>query len=107
MTLPRLLLAATFLFPASAFAADAHVLVLKDHAFTPATLEVPANEKIKIVVKNQDSTTAEFESKQLNREKVVNGNSEVTVMVGPLKAGTYDFVDEFHEDVAKGTIVVK
>lgn len=108
MSFSRLFVAAFALsLPLQAFAADDYTLTLKDHAFTPAELVLPADKKVKIVVKNEDSTSAEFESKELNREKVINGNSKATIMVGPLKPGTYAFVDEFHEDVAKGKIVVK
>ena len=108
MSLPRLLIAALALsFPVSAMAAEDYTLVLKDHVFTPAELEVPAGKKVKILVKNEDATSAEFESKELNREKVIQGHSSAVVSVGPLKPGTYPFVDEFHEDVAKGSIVVK
>ncbi len=32
---------------------------------------------------------------------------EVSLRIGPLKAGTYAFFDEFHEDQTKGTLVVK
>lgn len=108
MPLPRLLIAVLALsVPASAFAAEEYTLVLKDHAFTPAELTVPADTKVKITVKNEDATSAEFESKELNREKVIKGHSSAVISLGPLKAGSYPFVDEFHEDVAKGMIVVK
>lgn len=82
-------------------------LVIKDHVFAPATLEIPAGVKVQIVVKNQDATPEEFESYDLNREKVIPGNSEATIFIGPLDAGSYEFAGEFHEDTAQGTIVAK
>lgn len=91
---------------ASAFAED-YTLILKDHKFSPSELTIPANTQVKITIKNEDSTAAEFESHDLNREKVVQGNSSITVIVGPLEAGSYSFFDEFHEATAKGTIIVK
>jgi hypothetical protein len=104
MSSSRLLIAAmVVLLPLSAHAED-YVLTLKDHAFTPAELVIPANTKVKITVKNEDATTAEFESKELKRERVINGHSSAVINLGPLKPGSYPFVDEFHEDVAKGTI---
>jgi len=54
-----------------------------------------------------DDTPAEFESHDLKREKVIPGNSEGTLILGPLKAGTYSFVGEFHEKTAKGSIIAK
>ncbi|HSD73202.1 MAG TPA: cupredoxin domain-containing protein, partial [Steroidobacteraceae bacterium] len=59
--------------PVVGFAADPveFKLVIKDHRFVPAELKVPAGQKIKLVVDNQDATPEEFESYTLNREKVV------------------------------------
>ncbi|MDX1974155.1 MAG: cupredoxin domain-containing protein [Rickettsiales bacterium] len=82
-------------------------LTLKDHQFEPATLEVPANQKVKLVVKNADSTPAEFESHSLGREKVIQGNSSATVLVGPLKPGEYKFEDEFNAKTAQGKLIAK
>ena len=62
---------------------------------------------MKILVRNQDDTAEEFDSYDLNREKVIAGNSEGIVIIGPLDAGTYSFMGEFHADTAHGTIVVK
>ena len=107
MTTPRLLIAALALSVPSAAFADDYVLTLKDHKFNPATLELPADKQIKLTVRNEDPSPAEFESKSLGREKVINANSSAIIAVGPLKAGSYSFVDEFHEDTAKGTLVVK
>jgi hypothetical protein len=81
-----------------------YVLTLKDHKFSPQELVIPANQKVKLTVKNQDSTPAEFESSDLNREKVVGANSEITVFIGPIDAGSYGFVDDFHRDTTTGTI---
>jgi plastocyanin len=102
-------LAACLGFAGFAQADDAasYTLTLKDHAFTPTTLEIPAGKEVKVVVKNLDATAEEFESYDLNREKIVAGNGEITVSIGPLKAGTYKFFGDFHQDSANGTIVAK
>ncbi|MGA9666961.1 MAG: cupredoxin domain-containing protein [Gallionella sp.] len=99
-------LSAFLLFSAAAYAED-YVLTLKDNQFSPKELTVPAGQKIKITVKNQDATPAEFESSDLNREKVVGANSEITVFIGPLDAGSYGFFDDFHRDTTTGTIIAK
>jgi plastocyanin len=89
-----------------AYAGD-YRLTLKDNKFEPARLEVPSGEKISVIIHNQDATPAEFESRDLNREKIVSPNSEARILIGPLKPGTYDFFDDFHPKTATGTFVVK
>jgi len=54
-----------------------------------------------------DDNSAEFESYALNREKIIAPHGEVSVNVGPLSPGSYNFFDDFRRDVAKGTIIVK
>jgi plastocyanin len=90
-------------------ASDEFTLTIKDHAFVPKELAVPAGKKIKLLVINRDATPAEFESKPLGREKVIPGNSSATVNLGPLKPGRYPFVEEYHEKdpAAQGFIVVE
>ena len=82
-------------------------LVIKDHKFSPETLQIPANEKVKLVIKNQDSSAEEFESNDFNREKVIAGNSEAVVFIDPLAAGEYKFFGEFNPKTAQGKLVVK
>ncbi|NBO18170.1 MAG: cupredoxin domain-containing protein [Proteobacteria bacterium] len=106
MTFCRLLLTTALLLPISAHADD-YVLTLKDHKFTPDTLEVASGTKHTLTVKNEDSSPAEFESNSLSREKIIKGNSEAKISVGPLKPGNYEFMDEFHDSTAKGTLIVK
>ena len=86
-------------------AQESYKLVIKDHRFEPAELEIPAGQKIKLMVDNQDSTPEEFESYELHREKVIPGNSQAAVFIGPLKAGRYKYFGEFHADTAQGVIV--
>jgi plastocyanin len=91
-----------------AFAApQEYVLTIKDHKFSPAELTIPADTKVKLKIVNQDASPEEFESHDLDREKVVGGNSDITVSIGPLKTGEYSYFGDFHEDTAKGKIIVK
>jgi plastocyanin len=103
---PLLSLGLILATPALAAPAE-YTLTLKDHTFSPATLEVPAGEKIKLVIDNQDASAEEFESYDLNREKIIPGNSKGQVFIGPLKPGSYGFFGEFNADKAKGTIIAK
>jgi plastocyanin len=82
-------------------------LVIRDHKFDPAELSVPAGTKIKLLIENQDATPEEFESNELNREKVVVGKGTITVILGPLDAGRYPFFGDFHQETAQGVLVVK
>jgi len=92
--------------PVAAHAED-YVLTLKNNQFSPKVLTIPAGQKIKITVINHDVTPAEFESSDLNREKVVGANSEISVFIGPLDAGSYGYFDDFHRDTTTGVIVAK
>jgi plastocyanin len=104
----RNLALALMLVPALSLAADLEMgLTIKDHQFIPATLKVPAGKKVKLVVSNMDSTPEEFESHQLNREKVIAGNAKATIYIGPLSPGKYTFWGEFHDKTARGVIVAE
>lgn len=87
--------------------AEDYVLTLKNNQFSPKVLTIPAGQKIKITIKNQDATPAEFESSDMNREKIVGANSEIIVFIGPLDAGSYGYFDDFHHDTTTGTIIAK
>jgi plastocyanin len=102
-------LSAFLALSAQALAADLPVynLTAKDGHFEPALLEMPAGKKIQLVVKNEGPGAEEFESSDLNREKVVAPGKSITLYLGPLKEGTYSFFGDFHPSTAKGKIVVK
>jgi plastocyanin len=80
---------------------------IRDHRFEPARIEIPANQKVRLVVKNLDATAEEFESPDLKREKVIPGGRQAIIAIGPLVPGTYKFIGEYHEATAKGEIVAK
>ena len=87
--------------------ATSYTLTIRQHRFEPTELEIPAGKKIALVVKNLDGTPEEFESIELHREKVVAGGSEITVYVGPLKPGRYEFFGDFNPDTARGHLIAK
>ena len=97
--------------PATALAADPEPptvqIVISGHRFEPAEVQVPANVKLKLVIENRDATPEEFESYELNREKIVPGKGTITVFVGPLKPGRYPFFGEFNQATAQGVLVAK
>ena len=95
-------------FPVGAWAADREImLTIKDHRFDPAEIRVPAGEKVKLIVHNQDATPEEFESHKLNREKIIAGKSKATIYIGPLAPGRYPFFGEFNEKTAQGVVIAE
>ncbi|HEY5208546.1 MAG TPA: cupredoxin domain-containing protein [Stellaceae bacterium] len=88
--------------------ADDHTITItiKDHQFQPAEVTASAGEKLKIVVRNQGTTTSEFESSDFHREKVVLAGGEIALYVGPLSAGSYEFFDDFHPET-RGHLTIK
>lgn len=92
--------------PTAAFAETPTVeLVIHNQQFTPQELSLPAGTNIKLVIHNQDSLPAEFESYDLSREVVVPGHISVTVYIGPLSPGRYNFFNDFNH-AAQGWVVV-
>jgi hypothetical protein len=98
----------TVLFPAGARADDTVIeLRFENRRFTPQTITVPANQALTIRVTNASKEPIEFESFKLNREKVVGPGETITVRIPALRPGSYDFYDDFHQDVPAGSIVAK
>jgi hypothetical protein len=95
-------------FTVSAFVEASTVITieLKNHIFEPNVIKVPENTKIKLVIKNRDTSPEEFDSFDLNREKVIFANSQATLYIGPLAKGVYNFFGEFHPNTAIGKVIV-
>ena len=73
-TMRFLLILLLSLFSMSAMAeVKEYTLTLRNHKFVPAQLTIPANTKVKLLIVNEDATPEEFESHELNREKIVTG----------------------------------
>jgi hypothetical protein len=96
------------LFSAGAIAEDMPVfkLSVRDGAFDPKTIEVPANTRFKIEIANEGKKPIEFESKDLKQERVLAGGAKSSIVVNRLKPGTYSFFDDYNP-AAKGQIVAK
>jgi hypothetical protein len=78
----------------------------KDGVVTPNRIEAPAGVPIRIEAANAGAAAAEFESKDLRREKIIAFGGKVTISLPDLKPGEYQFFDDFHPE-AKGVLVVK
>ncbi len=97
------------MLPVTALAGGVEVfeIHIKDHRFHPDEVRVPAGKKIKLIVHNDDDTIEEFESFELNREKLVRAGRKISVFLPPLKPGEYPFFGEFHADTAQGKIIAE
>jgi len=80
---------------------------IRNHLFEPSEIIIPANTKIKLIIYNRDPTPEEFESYELNREKIVMGNRKAVIFIGPLKPGEYPFFGEFNPITAQGMIIAR
>jgi hypothetical protein len=82
-------------------------LLMKNGRLHPETLNVPANTRFRLQVKNEGPGAAEFESLELRKELVLAPGVTRNLVFAPMKPGSYRFFDEFHQDTAQGTIVAK
>ena len=104
---PLILLTLIIIVPVAFAELPVYELNINDHLFSPAQIEIPSGTKVKLLVKNLDASPEEFESYELNREKVVPGKSEIIIYIGPLDPGTYGFFGDFHQDTAQGKLIAK
>ncbi|HLY45184.1 MAG TPA: cupredoxin domain-containing protein [Stellaceae bacterium] len=92
--------------PAQAQEPPSIALTIRDHQFVPAEIVVPTGVKAQLIVRNEQATPAEFESTSLHREKIVTPGASISVYVGPLDPGRYEFFDDFYPST-RGFVVVK
>jgi plastocyanin len=107
----KLLTFAAFLLAAATALAGAQDSTIgirfENHRFAPQTLTVPAGKPLVIKVVNASNETIEFESFKLNREAAMTPGQTITVHLAALSPGSYDFYDDFHQDVPEGAILAK
>ena len=92
---------------AQADGAPRPVLIIKDGRFMPETLEVAAGQKITLEIRNEGKGAEEFESSDLNREKLIPAGGQASITIGPLKPGKYRFFGEFNPSTAQGVIIAR
>jgi hypothetical protein len=74
---------------------------------TPQRLEVPAKRRFKLELHNAGTEPAEFESKELRKEKVLAPGATSSLVIRTLDPGQYDFFDDFHLDAPPAVLVAK
>jgi len=80
-------------------------LVLKNHRFTPAVIQVAADQRVRVRLVNQDAAGEEFDSRDLDIEEDVTPLGQTSFEIGPLKPGRYRFSGELHAQTAEGEVV--
>lgn len=106
-TILLLILVVVLMPPESRAAVPEFVLEIRNHLFQPDVIRIPANTKVKLVIFNRDPTPEEFESYELNREKMIMGGRKAIVFIGPLAPGEYPFFGEFNPQTALGIVIVE
>ena len=104
------LLAAILLALSAAAAADTEAefrLVIRNHRFEPTEFAVPAGQRVRLRVDNQDASPEEFESHGLNRETRIQGATEASIWIGPHAPGRYPFFGDFHSATAQGAVIAR
>ncbi len=103
-----------FLFALTIFSCTAHaedikevIITVNDGYFKPDQIKLPANVKFRLIVKNEGKTAEEFESNELNQERLIPPNQSRKFLIGPLSKGEYKFFGEFHEKTAQGKIIIE
>lgn len=82
-------------------------LHIKNHKYDVEKIEVEANKKFKLKIYNDDPSSEEFESRAMVVEKFIGPKKSITITVGPLKPGSYDYFADFHPSTAKGILIAK
>jgi hypothetical protein len=82
-------------------------LLMKEGRFFPETIEVPANMRFRVEVKNEGRGAAEFESLELKKELVLAPGVTRSLVFFPMQPGSYKFFDDFHPETGRGRIIVK
>ena len=93
--------------PAAAQEMPTFRIEMSDGTISPLRVEVPANKPFKLELHNTGKTPVEFESTELNREKVLAPQSESFIVFRRLSPGEYTFFDDFHPEAPKATLVAK
>jgi hypothetical protein len=101
--------AALFAVPIHGHAEDDPIfrVEFKDGVVTPLRLEVPAKRRFKLELHNLGQTPAEFESRELRKEKVLAPGTSSTLVIRTLDPGEYEFFDDFHLDAPPAVLVAK
>ncbi|TMA63471.1 MAG: cupredoxin domain-containing protein [Deltaproteobacteria bacterium] len=99
---------ALFLGAARGMAAEDRTipLAVEEAGFAPAEVEAPTGARVRLEVTNRTAAAIEFESFELNRERVIQPGQTAAVYVSGLDPGRYEFFDDFHHQ-RRGALLVR
>lgn len=83
----------------------ATTLTAADFAWDPSTLTASAGGSIELV--NEDEAKHNLTIEDAGVDEDVDGGASVTVDLGDVEAGSYEFVCEYHPDTMTGTLEVE
>jgi hypothetical protein len=79
-------------------------IVVSDGVFNPKRVEVPAGQRVKLVLKNEGPGPLEFENDEMHIEKILGPGGTSFVVLPKLQPGEYEFIDEFN--IGTGLLVI-
>ncbi|WP_374591943.1 cupredoxin domain-containing protein [Aquabacterium sp.] len=82
-------------------------IVMKNGRIEPTEIVIPANTRVKLLLRNEGPGAEEFESTDLKKEKVLAPGASSFLILAPLKPGTYRYFGDFHPQTSQGRIVVR
>lgn len=100
-------LAGTAMPAAYAQGVPAFEVSIRDGVFAPKRIEVPAGQRVKLVLKNEGPGPLEFENADMHIEKILGAGGTSFVVLPKLAPGEYEFVDEFNMVTGVLSVIVK
>ncbi|MBI1821463.1 MAG: cupredoxin domain-containing protein [Nitrospirae bacterium] len=80
---------------------------IKGQKFNPDEIHIKSDTPVVFQVTNEDSVPVEFESLDLNKEKIVWPGKTIDIPLKGLKPGVYEFFSDFGPKDLKGKIIVE
>lgn len=82
-------------------------IIFRDGVIAPSRLEVPAGKRFRLELINEGSRPAEFESRELYKEKVLAPGSRGVMVFKTLSPGEYGFFDDFSPGSPPAVLIAK
>lgn len=104
---PLLAVVAVLALPGGVRADDhAVTIAVRDAGFDPPEVRAPSGSRVRLEVANETGSPVEFESFQLNRERVIKPGQRASLYLSDLAPGRYEFLDDFHRE-RRGVLLVE
>jgi heme/copper-type cytochrome/quinol oxidase subunit 2 len=80
---------------------------IRNQRFVPDEIHLKAEEPVIFQIVNEDRVPVEFESSDLNKEKMVMPGKTLELKFKGLKPGSYEFFSDFGPKTLRGRIIVE